>query len=211
VDLVLTGPAEYVVFHARLKAQPVVVWTRPEYYSQLIVLEDSKVTQVGDLKGQKISLGEIGSTSQHLGPAQLLKDAGLTHGTDYEPVFLRLNVAVEAMLRGDIAAIGMNRTHLERITKAYADKKFRVLAKGQPLPNDLIVASAKVKPETVARVRAAFTEHSDDILKAVTSTKENAKFIGGRFLANVDDRDYDIVRSMFRAVNVNEFTKFIGN
>jgi phosphonate transport system substrate-binding protein len=211
VDLVLTGPAEYVVFHARLKAQPVVVWTRPDYYSQIVVLDEGAIKQPADLKSKKISFGEIGSTSQHLGPAQLMKDAGLTHGKDYEPVFLRLNVAVEAMLRGDIAAIGMNRTHLDRITKAYADKRFRVLVKGAPLPDDLIVASPKVKPETIDRVRKAFADHSAEILKAVTSTKENAKFIGGRFVATVNDRDYDVVRSMFRAVNVNEFTKFIGN
>ena len=211
VDLVLTGPAEYVVFHARVKAQPVVVWTRPGYYSQVVVLERSQAQALGDLKGKKVSFGEIGSTSQHLGPAQLLKEAGLTHGRDYEPVFLKINVAVEAMLRGDIAAIGLNRTLLERITKAYPETRLRVLAKGELLPNDLIVASPKVKPEAIALVRKAFAEHSDEILKAVTSTQENTKFIGGRFIAEVQDRDYDVVRAMYRAVNVNEFTRFIGN
>ncbi len=69
VDFVLTGPAEYVVFNARLKAQPVVVWTRPNYKSSIVVLEDSPVKSLADLKGKKISFGEIGSTSQHLGPA----------------------------------------------------------------------------------------------------------------------------------------------
>jgi hypothetical protein len=38
---VLTGPAEYVVFNARHEAQPVVVWTRPNYRSSLVVLEES--------------------------------------------------------------------------------------------------------------------------------------------------------------------------
>ena len=48
-------------------------------------------------------------------------------------------------------------------------------------------------------------------MKAVISTSENAKFVGGAFGAELNDRDYDPVRMMFRAVNVNEFTKFIGN
>lgn len=30
VDFVLTGPAEYVVFNARLDARPVVTWVRPD-------------------------------------------------------------------------------------------------------------------------------------------------------------------------------------
>ncbi|MFM7446665.1 MAG: PhnD/SsuA/transferrin family substrate-binding protein, partial [Tabrizicola sp.] len=65
VDFVLTGPAEYVVFNARLDAQPVVTWVRPDYYSTVVVLDSSPIKAPADLKGQKISFGEIGSTSQH--------------------------------------------------------------------------------------------------------------------------------------------------
>ena len=54
VDFVLTGPAEYVVFNARLQAQPVVTWNRPDYYSNIVVLDASPVQTVADLKGMKI-------------------------------------------------------------------------------------------------------------------------------------------------------------
>lgn len=211
VDFVLTGPAEYVVFNARLKAQPVVVWTRPNYKSSIVVLEDSPVKSLADLKGKKISFGEIGSTSQHLGPATILADGGLAYGKDYEAVFLKVNVAAEALLKNDIGAIGMNQTHLERVRKAFPDKKFRSLGDGIELPNDLIVASSKVKPDTLANVRKAFLDHSAPIMSAVVSTKENKKFDGGKFLPNVSDKDYDIVRKMYTNVGIKEFTKFIGN
>lgn len=211
VDFVLTGPAEYVVFNARLKAQPVVVWTRPNYKSSIIVPEESAVKSLADLKGKKISFGEIGSTSQHLGPATILADGGLGYGRDYEAVFLKLNVAAEALLRGDIAAIGMNQTHLERVRKAFPDRKFRSLGDGIELPNDLILASPKVSPDTVAAVRKAFIEHAGPIMSAVVSTKENKKFEGGKFLPDVSDKDYDIVRRMFVNVGIKEFTKFVGN
>ena len=75
VDFVLTGPAEYVVFNARLDAQPVVTWVRPDYWSSVVVLDGSPIQSPEDLKGTKISFGEIGSTSQHLGPVTLLADA----------------------------------------------------------------------------------------------------------------------------------------
>ncbi len=68
VDFVLTGPAEYVVFNARLDAQPVVTFQRPDYYSTVVVLDQSPIRTPADLKGARISFGEIGSTSQHLGP-----------------------------------------------------------------------------------------------------------------------------------------------
>ena len=211
VDFVLTGPAEYVVFNARMKAQPVVVWGRPNYRSSLIVLDESPIKSLADLKGKKISFGEIGSTSQHLGPATVLAENGLGYNKDYEAVFLKLNVAAEAMIRGDIAAIGMNQTHLERVVKAFPDKKFRSLGDGIILPDDLVVASPKVKPETLDKFRKAFLDHADTVMKAVISTKENRKFEGGKFLANVSDKDYDVVRNMYTNVGVKEFTKFIGN
>ena len=211
VDFVLTGPAEYVVFNARMKATPVVVWTRPNYRSSIVVTEESPIKSLADLKGKKISFGEIGSTSQHLGPATVLANADLKDGKDYEAVFLKLNVAAEALLRNDLAAIGMNQTHLDRVRKAFPDKKFRSLGDGIDLPNDLILASPKVKPETVAAFRKAFVEHADSIMSAIVSTKENKKFEGGKFLPDVKDSDYDVVRKMFVNVGVNEFTKFVGN
>lgn len=211
VDFVLTGPAEYVVFNARLKAMPVVVWERPNYRSSIVVPDESPIKSISDLKGKKISFGEIGSTSQHLGPATILADGGLAYGKDYEAVFLKLNVATEAMLRNDIAAIGMNQTHLDRIKKAFPDKKFRTIGEGINLPNDLVIVSTKVSPDIVAKFRSAFRDNGPILLAAITTTKENAKFVGGGFQYEVQDRDYDVVRKMFVNVGVKQFTQFIGN
>jgi phosphonate transport system substrate-binding protein len=210
IDFVLTGPAEYVVFNARLDAQPVVTWNRPDYYSNVVVLDASPLMSAEDLKGQKVSFGEIGSTSQHLQPASLLADAGLVYGQDYEPVFLKRNVAMEAMIKGEIGAIGLNRTHIESISEAYHDQKLRVLLKGDELPNDILLASSKVPAEVVDAVRKTFTEHGDALLAAITSTEANAKYVGGSFKATVTDADYDGVRKMFENVGVTEFTQFVG-
>ncbi len=209
VDFVLTGPAEYVVFNARMKAQPVVTWNRPDYYSNVVVLDGSPAQTVADLKGMKISFGEIGSTSQHLAPATLLSEGGLVYSTDYEPVFLKRNVAVEALISGEIGAIGLNRTHIDQITEKFPDQKFRVLVKGPELPNDILLASPTVSPETIDIVRKAFAEHSDELLAAVTSQEANEKFVGGGFTPDVTDADYDIVRKMYENVGVTEFLAFL--
>jgi phosphonate transport system substrate-binding protein len=210
IDFVLTGPAEYVVFNARLDAQPVVTWVRPDYYSTVVVLDESPVRVPADLKGQMISFGEIGSTSQHLGPADLLAKAGLTYAVDYEPVFLNRNVAVEALIKGEIAGIGLNRTHIDSITEKFPDQKFRVLVKGEQLPDDILLASAKVSPEVVETVRKTFTDHGEAILAAIISTEENAKYVGGTFNPTVTNADYDVVRKMFENIGVTEFTEFVG-
>lgn len=210
VDFVLTGPAEYVVFNARLDAQPVVTFRRPDYYSTVVVLDESLVKTPTDLKGMKISFGEIGSTSQHLGPVDLLAKAGLTYAVDYEPVFLNRNVAVEALIAGDIGGIGLNRTHIDSISKKFPDQSFRVVVKGEQLPDDILLASSRVAPEVVETVRKTFAEEGDRLLAAITSMEENAKYIGGSFNASVTDADYDVVRKMYENIGIKEFTEFVG-
>lgn len=210
VDFVLTGPAEYVVFNARLDAQPVVTFTRPDYYSTVVVLDGGPIATPEDIKGQKISFGEIGSTSQHLGPVALLSEAGLVYATDYEPVFLNRNVAVEALIAGDIGGIGLNRTHIDSITAKFPDQKFRVLVKGGQLPDDILLASSKVAPEVVETVRKTFAEQGEALLAAVTSTEVNAKYVGGTFNASVTDADYDVVRKMYENIGITEFSEFVG-
>jgi phosphonate transport system substrate-binding protein len=211
VDLVLTGPAEYVVFKARMpNVQPVVVWQRPDYFSQIVVLAEGPVKTLGDLKGKKISFGEIGSTSQHLGPAQILADSGLSYGRDYEALFLRRNVAIEAMRRGDLAAIGMNLTHIQQIRRAVPDVKLAVIGRGRDLPDDLIIAAPSVSTDMVTQIRKAFIDHAGPLLQSILQVENNARWAGGTFLPNVQDRDYDGIRQMYRSVGVNEFTRFIG-
>jgi phosphonate transport system substrate-binding protein len=211
VDMVLTGPAEYVVFKARMpNVQPVVVWQRPDYFSQIVVLAEGPIKQLSDLRGKRISFGDIGSTSQHLGPAQILLNAGLTYGRDYEAVFLRRNVAIEALRRGDLAAIGMNLTHIQQIRRAVRDVKLAVIGRGPDLPDDLIIAAPTMAPELVANVRRAFIDQAGPLLEAILQVEANQRWAGGTFLANVQDRDYDGIRAMYRAVGVNEFTRFIG-
>jgi phosphonate transport system substrate-binding protein len=105
VDLVLTGPAEYVIVKHLTGADIIVGWQRPDYFAQVVTLANGKVKTAADLKGQKVSFGEVGSTSQHLGPAQALADLGLVYGKDYEAQIIKRNTAVEALIRGDFNAV----------------------------------------------------------------------------------------------------------
>ncbi len=175
VDFVMTGLAEYVVFRSKSKAVPVIGWQRPDYFAQVVVMADSRYQTAADLKGAKIAFGDVGSTSAHLGPAQALADLGLLPGTDYQPMNISRNVAVEGMIRGDIAAVGMNFTHLQKIRKAFPDHGFRVIARGRDLPNDILVAGAHVPEATVQKLRAAFTDHGKDIMAAILTGDDNKK------------------------------------
>lgn len=211
VDFVLTGPAEYVVFNARTGARVVVGWQRPNYFAQIVTMAEGPIKKTADLAGKKVSFGSVGSTSQHLGPAQALADIGLNYGQDYAPQIISRNIAIEALIRGDLAAVGMNFGHLEKIRKKFPDQAFTVVARGRDLPNDILIASPTVSDEMFSKMRAAFIDHGNDLMSAVLTGDDNQKYKGGFFLNTVKDEDYDYVRAMYETIGVDSFNQFVGN
>ena len=211
VNFVLTGPAEYVVMKELTDAQIVVAWQRPDYFGQIVVLATGDVATAQDLKGKVVSFGSVGSTSQQLGPAQALADLGLEYGVDYDAQIIKRNVAIEALIRGDIAAIGMNFGHLNKARKAYPEVAFKVVARGPDLPNDILVASPDVSADVLEKVKNAFVNDGAAIMEAVLQGEDNDKYAGGFFLESVNDADYDYVRSMYRTIGVDGFSIFVGD
>ncbi|TCK16713.1 phosphonate transport system substrate-binding protein [Ancylobacter aquaticus] len=209
VELVLTGPAEYVVMKQLSDPRIVVAWQRPDYFAQIAVLANGPIRTIDDLKGKKVSFGSVGSTSQHLGPAQVLADFGVMYSKDYEGVIISRNVAAEALIRGDIAAIGLNYGHLNSIRKAFPDAAFAVVARGRDLPNDILVARKDIPEDVFVKVRDAFLKHGNELMGAVLQGDDNQKFKGGIFITDVKDSDYDYVRSMYRTIGIESFGSFI--
>jgi phosphonate transport system substrate-binding protein len=210
VDFVLTGPAEYVVFKKLTDAKPVVSWQRPDYFSQIVVMAEGPIKSIADLKGKKVAFGEIGSTSQQLGPAQVLADAGLKYNQDYAAEIIKRNVAIEAMIRGDVQAVGMNLTHLRSIREKFPDQKFAVVGRGPDLPNDILIVASYVPDNVVETVKKAFTEKGTELMTGVLKGEDTKKYEGGHFIPTVADKDYDPVRAMYATIGVPEFSKFIG-
>jgi len=210
VELVLTGPAEYVVMKELADPKIVVGWQRPNYYAQIVTLTDGPIDNVSDLKGKTVTFGSVGSTSQHLGPSQVLADFGLGYNSDYKAQIISRNVAVEALIRGDIHAVGMNEGHLRRIRAAFPDVAFSVVARGRDLPNDILVARRDADPAMVEKVREAFLNDGKDLMAAVIKGEDNKKYEGGFFLTSIEDKNYDYVRSMYKTIGVS-MNSFVGN
>lgn len=209
VDLILTGPAEYVVMNELTNPVIIAGWQRPNYYAQIVTLAGGPINSVAELRGQRVTFGSVGSTSQHLGPAQVLADFGLAYGTDYTPEIISRNVAVEALIRGDVAAVGMNEGHLRSIRAAFPEVGFTVIARGRDLPNDILVARGDLDGALVDSVRAAFANHADALMTAVLQGDDNQKYNGGFFFTDIDDSAYDYVRAMCATIGVDT-NAFVG-
>ncbi|CAA0123685.1 putative ABC transporter phosphonate/phosphite binding protein PhnD2 [Mycolicibacterium vanbaalenii] len=209
VDVVFTGPAEYVVIHEKTGAEPIVAIERDGYRSAIYTRSDSGITDVDQLRGSKIAMSDVGSTSGHLGPSQILADAGLDPTTEVE--VLTVGDAVhESLKRGDVDAVGVGYHDYEEFMAVDDPANYRVLAEGPVLPPDLLMGRAGLDEATVATIRDTFTEHFDTLLPAMLEGKDNAKYANAK-LVSVTDEDYDEVRSMYQAVGVNDFSDFLGD
>ncbi|WP_250445610.1 phosphate/phosphite/phosphonate ABC transporter substrate-binding protein [Actinotalea sp. C106] len=209
VDVVFTGPAEYVVIHENTGAEPVVAIRRPGYRSCVYTSSESGITAMDQLEGEQVAMSDIGSTSGHLGPSQVLLEAGLEHG-DNVTVLTVGDAVHEALVRGDVAAVGIGCHDYEEFMATAEDPSdFTLLAEGDPLPPDLLMARDGLDEETVETLREAFEGHFPELLEAMLEGKDNAKYSGAELVV-VGDSDYDVVRSMFKAIGVDDFTEFVG-
>ncbi|WP_339533228.1 PhnD/SsuA/transferrin family substrate-binding protein [Pseudomonas mucidolens] len=214
VDFILAGPAEYVVMHKRANATVVAGLYRPNYYSMIVVRADSPLFSLQELKGQRLGMGPVGSTSRYLGPMQLLADAHLDPLKDVSVTSTNLRLAWEGLKGGDLNAMGMGRSDYETfIAQEPQDQRnaFRVLARSGDLPSDLLMAGEHVPAETVASLRKAIVDNSAALINSISQGPEQVKrYQGMRFLAAIADKDYNVVRSMFSTAGYPEFSDFIG-
>jgi phosphonate transport system substrate-binding protein len=217
VDFVLAGPAEYVVMKKRAKADVVVGLYRPDYFSMIVVKADSPYFSVKSLKGKHIGLGSVGSTSRHLGPMQVLADAGVRPMKDMKVTHSNVKVIWEALKKGDVDAVGIGRSDYDSLLAKEAEhgglqrNAFRVLARSPDLPNDLLMAGAHVSPKVVAGMRQAIGQNSDALIESILKGADHVKrYKGMRFLTNIGDNDYDVVRAMFGTAGFPEYSDFIG-
>ncbi|MCK6451463.1 MAG: PhnD/SsuA/transferrin family substrate-binding protein [Alphaproteobacteria bacterium] len=212
VDFVFTGPAEYVVFRARTNAVPVIAVQRVDYFPNVVVRADSGITDVQDLKGKKIALGSIGSTSRHLGPMQLLADLGLNPREDVKVVHVKPNVGFEGLKRGDVAAMGMNFTDLQKLRERDPETAYFVLARGRDLPLDLILAGPHVDKATIDKLRKGIADNAGEMMKAVLAGEgENVKYKGMAWVPSIRDEDYNYVRKMYATIGQTQFAEFVGD
>jgi phosphonate transport system substrate-binding protein len=213
VDFVLTGPAEYVVFRTRTNAVPIIGFSRPDYFTDIIVLADSKVQSVSDLKGKKVALGSVGSTSKHLAPMQVLRDYGLDPLSDIQVVHTSIKLGWEALKRGDVAAMGTTNDKFLKMREKDNDLEpgaFRVIARSRDLPNDVLLVHPDIDQKIVENIRQSFLDHSEELVKAILKGEDNQKYSGMKFLPDVQDSDYNYVRAMYQTVGYPQLAQFVG-
>jgi phosphonate transport system substrate-binding protein len=198
VDLLLTGPSEYVIARSRTNAVPVLSITRPNYYSIIAVPSNSEIKTVADLRGKTIAMSDIGSTSGHVGPTQMLIEAGLDPKTDVKIRMLGDEGSVAALQNGEVDAWAGSTSNYQEILQ----DKFPTIAKSSLLPGDVFVAGSSLEPVIVEFIRSRMMQHQNKLIQAISARK--SKYRGATFKL-VQDSDYDVIRKAYEAIGQDDF------
>jgi len=208
VDLVLAGPSEYTILHARARAIPVVALTRLRYRSVIAVRADSGIKSLAQLKGKTMAVTNLASTASHLGSVQLLLEAGLNPQSDLKIVVLDDKThgkqALEALTKGEVDAWGVVIYRYESYLqdRGLSQKDFPIIAKGPQLPNDVFVANKNLSAEAIATIGSKMLANQDKLMSGIIAAE--SKFKGGT-LVRVQDSDYDTIRQIYRAIGQGSY------
>ncbi|GAB3848337.1 hypothetical protein GCM10028800_16430 [Nesterenkonia populi] len=205
LDILLTGPAEYVVLQAEAEAVPLVGVTREDYRAAIFKRsDDDSLQSVEDLEGGTVLTKEVGSTSGHLGPLEMLDSAGLVPEAGDVEVLPLDGTEQEAFAGGDGDAIGTGISDFESLQELMGEDSVEILEEGPDLPNDLFIARAGLGEECAQYIEDALYENQDVMLEAIVATGENDKYIGSEFV-DAEDSDYDDTRRAFEAAGFDNY------
>jgi phosphonate transport system substrate-binding protein len=85
-----------------------------------------------------------------------------------------------------------------------------MVVEGPSLPPDVLLVREGLDPEVVDEIRTTFEENFEALLASMLEGKDNAKYEDAELVV-VDDGDYDVVRSMYEAIGVSDFSEFVGD
>ena len=195
VDVAYLGPAGYVsltgLFGERPLLGKIVTNGEPVFRGHIVISEDSPLTSLNELAGQRLAFVNRRST-MYLVPYAMMKQAGLTQEDFSGAVFLgsHYNVAL-GVLAGDFVAGAVK----EEVYQKFKERGLRSLAPTMEIPEHVFVASNRLDAAEMARIRAALlklgsTEAGIRILQSIKSSATD--------IVSAKDEDYDQLRGLLK-------------
>jgi phosphonate transport system substrate-binding protein len=199
VQVAWLPPMAYVYAHDRNGDQVILNVVRngkPFYRGEILVMADSGIEKLAQLKGKRVAFTDQTSASGHYYPAALLKDAGLDPEADITASFSgNHDAAVISLVKGSVdAACCYDDARAKLVDKGFPGilTQTRVLAYTPEIPADNVSVIKNLDPALAQKVT--------DGLVAVAATDQGKKVLMDLYevegLLPAKDSDYDPVRKM---------------
>lgn len=130
------------------------------YYSGIFVAKDSGINKVSDLKGKSIAFGSPNSTSSFNFPVAMLIANNVDPVKDTKKIIIAgsHSASLAALAEGKVDAAAASYNSFGKAVKKNAidPKKFKPLAKSQPIPNPPLAMNRGLSKDLKAKLREAF-------------------------------------------------------
>ncbi len=206
-DIAWYGPATYLQARARGCAELLALAVRngeSVYYSGIFARADSGVNDVASLKGKKVALGDVNSTSSFAVPVAMMMTGGVDPIADLATINLagsHANVLL-ALAEGLVDAGGASFDSFEKAVNAGSidPAKVRVVAKSAPIPYPPLA----IHPEVAADVKASLRDAFNKVDSLPGITKDQIRGYGGGkvdgYTADLSEADMANAGKMFELV-----------
>lgn len=162
-DIAWHGPASYLQARGRGCAELLALAVRhgdSVYYSGIFARNDAGINSIKDLKGKRIALGDVNSTSSFNVPVAMMLDAGVPPARDAAAINMAGSHAnvLKALSEGLVDAGGASFDSFEKAVNAKAidPSKIKVVVKSAPIPYPPLAMHPKLSDGVKAKLRSAF-------------------------------------------------------
>lgn len=163
VDIAWFGPVAYVQARERGAAELLAVSVSngdSVYYAGIIVAKDSGIKNLSDLKGRRVSFGDINSASSFTYQVAMMLEAGINPAQELGEIHLTGSHAnsIMALSEGLVDAACLSfESYQKAVNQGSIDaSKFRVLARSEPIPNPPIGMNTGLPDDLKQKLRTAF-------------------------------------------------------
>jgi phosphonate transport system substrate-binding protein len=169
------------------------------YFASIVAPKDKGISSLDGVKGKDFVYSDPASTSGHLFPAFLLKEAGIDPDKGVKPVYAGSHTsAFEALRNGKVDAGELNSQTIEsaQADGTYESSDFVTLAKSKPIPVDPIA----VRGDLTAEFKKRFV----DALLAVDLSKvdDPREILTGDAFVAQDDTAYQQIRDLAETLGI---------
>lgn len=162
-DIAWYGPLSYLQARERGCAELLALAVRhggSVYYSGLFARHDSGISSVTDIKGKRIALGDVNSTSSFAVPVAMMMSAGLRPAVDAGAINMSGSHAnvLKALAEGLVDAGGASFDSYEKAVNGGAidPATIRVVAKSEPIPYPPLAIHPQVSADIKSTLRQVF-------------------------------------------------------
>lgn len=203
VDIVLSGPAEYILSkEAKPEIELAGAVAREEgtYHVAFIASKESGIESLDDIYGETIAMKDTGSTSGHIGPSGVLVEEGFDLDNDVD-IQLLGDASLEALLNGEVNVMADGIKHWHTLVEEGHEDDFQIIYEGETLPSDPFILNDTLPQSFKDEFNTIMFENQDVILSAILANEDNDKYDNGEII-EVADEDYDNMRETYQILGL---------